>query len=439
MDIASGDLPGAVNPCGLITPVGVYTASIFGGNDEGRAMLQIVHDLAPGATLKFAAALNGIFDFANNIHGLRAAGADVIVDDIFYFADPYFQDGPISVAISDVVKSGATYFTLAGNHNLVVNSRNVGSYEAPAYRPTTCPPVIGVSWTGDCHNFNPGAGPADSRSAITMTHNGNVSVVLQWAEPWYGVGTNLDLYLVDNSDHVVASSKDVNPGTSGTQIPFEKIDYSNPGVTQRYRLVINRVSGMATPRIKYLFLQYTFGILGVKYAVSSGGDIVGPTVYGHSDSAGAISTAAIPYSDSTTPETYSSRGPATLYFGPVVNSTAAAALAVPETRQKPDVTATDGGCTTFFGVFISLACYRFYGTSAAGPHAAAVAALMLSHARAHGGSLTPALIKSILVNTALPIANDGSPQKVGAGLVNAVAAVGKVPSPRVWLAIVLKQ
>ena len=49
---------------------------------EGTAMLEIVHDLAPGATLYFATGNGGPANFANNIRQLRAAGCDIIVDDL---------------------------------------------------------------------------------------------------------------------------------------------------------------------------------------------------------------------------------------------------------------------------------------------------------------------------------------------------------------------
>jgi hypothetical protein len=52
-DIATGDLPGAGNPCGDSSPVTVLEDSESAGADEGRAMSQIVHDLAPGAKLAF--------------------------------------------------------------------------------------------------------------------------------------------------------------------------------------------------------------------------------------------------------------------------------------------------------------------------------------------------------------------------------------------------
>ena len=58
-DVASGDLPGTGNPCGRTTPVQVLQElppKDGPGADEGRAMLQLVHDIAPGSPLAFATA-----------------------------------------------------------------------------------------------------------------------------------------------------------------------------------------------------------------------------------------------------------------------------------------------------------------------------------------------------------------------------------------------
>ena len=122
-DIASGDLPGPGNPDGYTTPVQVieeYNQS--DATDEGRAMLQIIHDVAPGAHLAFATAFVSEVDFANNIRNLRTAGnCDVICDDVFYTSEPFFSDGIIAQAVDDVVTSGSlpgkkcSYFSAAGN------------------------------------------------------------------------------------------------------------------------------------------------------------------------------------------------------------------------------------------------------------------------------------------------------------------------------------
>ena len=82
---------------------------------EGTALLELVSDLAPGASLFFATGNGGQASFASNILALRAAGCDVIVDDLIYFAEPVFQDGIIAQAVNTVSASGALYFSSAGN------------------------------------------------------------------------------------------------------------------------------------------------------------------------------------------------------------------------------------------------------------------------------------------------------------------------------------
>jgi hypothetical protein len=113
---ASGDLP----------PVTVLPGQI-GSGDEGTAMLELIHDLAPGAELFFATALPTITTFADNIRLLRSAGCDIIVDDILYFVETPFHDGQaagvvsntnggvVTQAVNDVTADGALFFSSAGN------------------------------------------------------------------------------------------------------------------------------------------------------------------------------------------------------------------------------------------------------------------------------------------------------------------------------------
>src|SRR5262249_7047306 len=87
-----------------------------GQGDEGTAMLQIVHGMAPAAKLAFATAMISQASFADNIRALRSqAHCGIIVDDVYWLDESPFQDGPIARAVIDVTKDGALYFSSAGN------------------------------------------------------------------------------------------------------------------------------------------------------------------------------------------------------------------------------------------------------------------------------------------------------------------------------------
>src|SRR5450631_2045917 len=113
-DTTSGDLPSSVNLVSAGTNPGEANCLNYGAplqlpfGDEGRAMMQIIHDVAPGAGLAFHTAENSEADFAAGIVALAApvasggGGAKVIVDDVGYFDEPFFQDGIVAQAIDSV-------------------------------------------------------------------------------------------------------------------------------------------------------------------------------------------------------------------------------------------------------------------------------------------------------------------------------------------------
>jgi len=416
-DVAAGDLPGAANPCGRFTPASVLSDNAPSttdrpNRDEGRAMAQIVHDLAPGAGLSFATAFAGETSFANNITALVNAGAKVLVDDVGYFSEPFYQDGPIAVAVNNAQAAGVAYFSAAGNANIVVGGADVGSYEATTYRPTPCPPLV-VGYI-DCHSFNPAG--VDATSQMVLPAGSTLMLDLQWAQPRGGVITDLDICILDAGTGVVLRcGADDNPGGSGTQRPFELVGYKNESANaQALNVVVARFSG---PGVRFKWVHGADDPASVEYSVSSGGDVYGPTVFGHSGAAGAISIGAVPFSNASVAEPFSSRGPVTYLFNPVPSTTP---LAAPVVLAKPDVAASDCGQNSFFPPGSSPP-RRFCGTSAAAPHAAAVGALLLN-AR---GSLTPAQVASALRNTAVAV--PGAPASaVGAGLIDAAGAVASL-------------
>ena len=151
---------------------------------------------------------------------------------------------------------------------------------------------------------------------------------------------------------------------------------------------------------------------------------MGPTIFGHTAAAGAVSVAAARY-NSTKPERYSSRGPVKHYFGPVNGENPRA----PKPKRSPSRISppTDCGATTFFAFFVSgEATWRFCGTSAAAPHAAGVAALELEEK----SGATPGEIREAQTLTADALSPLYGPDAIGAGLLNADDAVGSLcPAP----------
>ncbi len=472
-DVATGDLPGPGNPCGFERATNVVTPFIPGAYpepgeepeneeeeggpaDEGRGMAQIVHDIAPGANLDFASAFNGELAFAKAIRDLQAEGAQVIGDDVAYFDEPFYQDGPVAVAVNEVVAKGANYFSAAGNDNLKnAKGENIGSYEAPAYRETTCPAEI-PAYYDSCMNFNPKAGAPEPSWGVTLEAGAPLYVDLQWAQPWNGVTTDFDMFLLNEKEEVVGNAFNTPNTEPGRQEPYEFDPWEGEiegEEKEEMHVVVARCDvacgeGRAgeeiegafpyagtkggddgTPRLKVAIFNNGGGVSETQYppaAVEGTENVVGPTVFGHTASASAISVAAINVGTKEEPESYSSRGPVTHYFGPVTGTGAAPPVGT-ETIAKPNVTASDCGSTTFFYGF-SEGGFHFCGTSAATPHAAGVAALIRS-ADPHA---TNAQVRADLEATATPIGPLGiqfGPTAVGAGLVDAWSAVGALALP----------
>lgn len=420
-DVETADLPGPGNECvGQTTPIDVIEDLGKAGSDEGRAMLQIVHDMAPGADLSFATAFEGEEQFAKNIEELADAGAEVIVDDVAYFEEPFFQDGPVANAIAAVTAEDVTYLSAAGNDNNFDGEGNeISSWEAPAFRDSgACPPEVKALSSFNfnpfhCMDFNPDAA-TDRTFGIKVEAGETLTIDLQWAEPWAGVDSDLDAFLLDAEGKLIATDAGDN---LNTQLPVEILQWENQSEsTETVQLVINRFSGPGA-RLKFIFLQNGGGVSGVEYPRSGAGDVVGPAIYGHAGAESAIAVAAIPFNNANKPEPYSSRGPVTHYFEPFKGPVAADPLPMAEVISKPDVAATDCGRTTFFA-FLATGVWRFCGTSAAAPHAAGAVTLMREAAPLASADL----LREALVGTGASVGAFGS-CAVGGGLVAAVAAV----------------
>ena len=392
---ASGDLPDRVT----VLP------GEAGEGAEGTAMLEIVHDLAPGAELYFATALGGEARFAANIEALCEAGANVIVDDVYYLFEAAFQDDIVAKGVNAAVDDGCYFFSAGGNDGNR-NDGTAGVWEGDY--------AAGSSITLDgttvvAHDFRGGVIQNE------ITQEGDFGAyILQWADPLEASGNDYDLFLIDEHGNVLDQSTSTQ---NGTQDPFETV-YSREEDHAGARLVIVKTSGSN----RFLRLDTRGGQL----AVATAGNL-----FGHSAAENAISIAAVDvrsaggtggvFNGTESVRRSSSDGPRRIFFQPDGTPITAGNFSSTGGRllQKPDVAAATCVRTATPGFSI------FCGASSAAPHAAAIGALMLEAA---GGpdNLTQSGLVTGMTGASLDIEATGIDRDSGAGIVMAPGAVDAV-------------
>ncbi len=389
LGVSRGELPGVGNPNGFSKPVVVLRDFISpSSTDEGRAMAEIVHDVAPGAEIYFHTANNTPTIFAQGIIALANAGCKVIVDDVNYFNQPFFQDGEIAQAVETVRNMGVAYFSAAGNDG-------VGGYEARFSLLNL--PVAGQPDL-QLHNFTGNANDPGFLLPIFCPPGNLCRVVLQWDEPFVSVSggtgarTDLDLLVFDDEGNFISQVSE-----TASQIgrdPVSIVAFRNTSTDVfRFQLAIRKKSGPNPRLVKLIIINGAR--LFLNYSNVPG--VYASTVYGHPNANGAITLGAAPYNktiefgaDVDTVQDFSSRGGTNILFNRQGRRTF-------DFRLKPNVVAPDEANTSFFfngfdpdedGI------PNFQGTSASAPHAAAVAALCIEAASCVG-PINPTFLKFV--------------------------------------------
>jgi hypothetical protein len=459
-DVSTDDLPSTVNVLeeaeagnGGCMNYNPPTQLPFG--DEGRAMLQIVHDVAPGASLAFYTAENSEADFANGIGKLAAAGAKVIADDVGYYDEPFFQDGIVAQAIDAAVANGVAYFSAAGNNGTLAYDNTTPSFATLS----NSAPNSGEYLL----NFDASGATTVTSLPVTIAAlipGEFVAIVVEWDQPYVtgapnsgGATSHIDVCLTGASGTDVITDYNGNSvtctganatGADSYQIMIVGNPANASGNTQAETLNIEvgLADGTAAPgRIKVAVEDDGAGSTINAFPNNS----AGATLQGHPGAVGAAAVGAAFYFDTpacgtmpATLESYSSKGGA-----PILFDVTGARVAIP-VRQKPDFVGPDGGNDTFLGFTLAsqgitgangllnttvAACQNhpsypnFFGTSAATPHVASIAALMLQA----NPALTPTQIYDALRNSALPMSATTPNYDSGYGLVQADAAFALTP------------
>ena len=409
---ASGNLPANL----VVLPNRAGT-----GLAEGTAMLEIVHDLAPSASLYFATGGPSPAQMAHNILDLAASGCHIIVDDVYFFGQPPFQDGVIAKAVSTVSTRGVLYVSCAANYGNL-SSNQSGTWEGNFFNG-------GTDSYGTAHRFDGDSANGGSLGNYIMQVGSLYD--LWWSDPLGKSGNDYDLYISDYFGNIKASSTN---DQTGTQDPHEAIrDTSN--ILPGDYIYIYKTAGAD----RYLFLFSAKGVNeyatnGATHSHNASGALnaltVAATPAAESDGGSGSPKGPFPgpFTSLSKFETFSSDGPRRMFFMPDGTPFTPGNFSASggKVLLKPDLTAADGVVTTLpKGQGLN----PFFGTSAAAPHAAAIAALVKSK----NPTLTATQIKSILITTAIDISTAGWDRDSGHGIIMADRALAATPSKEIAL------
>jgi hypothetical protein len=256
------------------------------GSDEGRAMMQIVHDVAPGANLDFYTAFVSEQDFAAGILALAIAGCRVICDDILYFAEPFYQTGVVGKAIQTVEQEGVIFLTSSNN------SDSLG-YQA-AWNPIQTA-TVGSTVLRDTQNFGNGS-PTQTVTVGASQNVPNATFVVQWNQPYGAVKSNLEVVVFLNN--VVVATV-----TGNGSDPY--IIFTLPqGNT--YTIAVQNLSGPDPGLIKEVCISPA---MPVTINGANSGTVQGHEISPYALAVGAVNAANTPGLDGTRSRAKTSRRP----------------------------------------------------------------------------------------------------------------------------------
>jgi len=304
---------------------------------HGTACAEVVHDVAPGAHLLILGAEDDVsyVDALQTIFDRRIP----IVSHSMGWPNLYPTDGksPISQNVDILARRGVLFVTAAGNE--------AESYYRGAYRDADANGMLEFSERTELLPVGAIAGKS--------------SVVLRWDDSYGSASHDYDLYIVtqefaqnpafeDGNPAILASSRDLQAG-NGDPLEIADLEVAEDQVV--YAVI--RRDPASTAKTDQKFSLWAQGGVHPDFRAGAG-SIALPA-----DAAGALAVAAV--NQALGVEGFSSRGP------------------TDDGRVKPDLGAPDGVSTESYGAG------GFFGTSAATPHVAGAAALLLS--RSPGDSL----------------------------------------------------
>jgi len=364
---SSGDLP---------LNVTVINDNMSG--DEGTAMLEIIHDMAPGAELYFHDHGSNTLAFNSGIDALVDAGCDVIVDDISWLLEPFFEDGVVASHVAEVIANNdVIYVSSAGN-------RGYAHYQG--------------NYSGDGTDFH------NKSYHLEILPDKEAWIFLQWDDQFGSSNNDYDLYLLNRDNGEILDNS--TNSQEGYHDPSEYIMYSNPLNSTINATIKIKNYNNSEPRTLELYI-YKIGVDQLDSTNLTTAD----SIFGHPAVPNVIAVGAIDANDPGNDdiEYFSSQGPVTISYPTQV------------LRPKPDIVGIDGVNITGAGGFDK----PFYGTSASAPHVAAIAAQIWSATP----DKTAPEIREILYSSAFDLGDTGFDNVYGHGRADALNAYNETTNP----------
>jgi subtilisin family serine protease len=393
------DLPASVSIKNFVDGEG--DAQVDGTTEHGTACAEVIHDLAPDAEI-YLVKIGTDLDLAEAVDWLITQHVDIISTSFgFYNAAPGDGTGSLADLVSQARAAGVLWITAAGNDRV---THWGGAYD-----------------NRDDDNFHEFADGEDVNCFTFALFGGDdcapiflgiINLFVRWSD-WDNVDQDYDVHIVrwNGTDwETVASSTNVQDGSPG-QTPTEWVtaiifDFAP------YGFRIERVNGDQPVN----FEVFTPGLISFGFGLKE-------TVHARSlanlaDSPGAVTVAALDVTSPYPQEFYSSEGPTN---GPGGIETGGII--------KPDISGFANVSTQSYGPGL------FNGTSAATPHVAGAAALVLS---AHPG-LSPDQIQAFLQGLAIDMGSPSIDTQFGYGRLQLGDPPNAPPLHHYFFPLMLKQ
>jgi hypothetical protein len=396
---ARGELPGSIQvlyPAGNDTPVPA---------DEGTALFEEIHAVAPGATLVFCGP-NTFVDFISCMTQLISAGATILVDDTGFAADDLMsQDNDQSTAMSQILSQNPAVmnFSSAGNSNGTYWEGNYSpvSAAAAALPAQSCPSGSGIP---DAYVATFGT---SSSETLTVSDYSSFPLLLAWADPPDQLTSHFDVFWFASGNPTALGCLSTAAATSNEAMQTLTLPAG------AYTVVVASPDTSASGKLLKLWAG---GDGLTMLSVATPGALVSPQAM----VPGLLTIGAVNGSDAigNTIEPFSSTGPLTLPFP------------TPTQLQAPALVAPDGISVDAQGTYFASDLFpdgNFYGTSASVANAAGVAALL----RGAFPTLSVAQASMAVQSGATPLGATVPDDVFGYGRIDALGALATLPIPTI--------